>query len=166
MRWFPRLLKRQKYIRRLGTILANSLNTLLLPALNITISFLVIRLAGNRIWGEFVGVLILIQLGTHLIAWGNKEYLLREFSRHPTKIQAAWSKSLYARMWIFLILSFGVLVWFRPSLLTASLMAWGFGLLLSQSADVLILYNKDFLVSILVDTLQPCHHQHWDSHFC
>ena len=90
--WF-----RRKTRRRIGTVLLNSLNSLLQPVLNIAVSFIVVRRADEALWGAFVAVLIVVQLLLHVIAWGNKEYLLRAFSRTPAKIRTLWQTNITTR---------------------------------------------------------------------
>ena len=62
--------------RRTFTIVKYAINGLALPIVNFALSFLVTRFSSVDLWGEFVEVLLIVQLGTHILYWGNKEYLL------------------------------------------------------------------------------------------
>lgn len=145
------LAKGGRWQRRAFTILTNSINSLLLPVFNVIVSFLVIRLASVGLWGEFVNVLIIVQLAVHIIGWGNKEYLLRAFSRNPAQIAPAWQSSLITRLALFLafIVVAGFVGLSARRLLLVIL--WCLGLVIYQAHDVLILYRKDFLFSIVVE---------------
>jgi O-antigen/teichoic acid export membrane protein len=142
-----------KFRKRAGTVIANSVNSLLLPVFNIAISYLVIRFASVDLWGEFVQWLIIVQLGAHIVSWGNKEYLLRAFSFNPSQIAQAWQTSLISRSGLFVLLC-GMLVFVGTSLPQRLLLTfWSLGLVLFQSYDVLIVYKKDFLFAALVESL-------------
>ncbi|MBI3941983.1 MAG: polysaccharide biosynthesis C-terminal domain-containing protein [Chloroflexi bacterium] len=137
--------------RRAFLILANSLNNLILPVLNVVISILVVRLASVDLWGEFVQVLIVVQLGAHIISWGNKDYLLREFSQNPAQISRSWQTSLVTRGLLFAgFLPVAVGMGF-PVGQTTFILLWCLGTVLDQACDVLILYRKDFIFAILVE---------------
>lgn len=139
--------------RRLMTVLQNALNSLLLPVFNIVVSLLVVRLASEALWGGFVAVMVGVQLVAHIAAWGNKEYLLREFSRQPHQMAQHWQMSLTTRLVLFsgLALSFVV---FGGTLGRVLLMAlWGAALVLAQSYEVVVLYRKDFGYAIVVELI-------------
>lgn len=141
---------RRKLLRRVGVVLQNSFYSLLVPLVNIAISFLVIRLNSPALWGSFVEIMVVLHLLTHVAAWGNKEYLLREFSRSPQDIRQVWQTSLFSRLIFygaicgFLLLIPGASVW---------VLLWGLSIVLSQSFDVLIIYRRDFAFAIGTELL-------------
>lgn len=139
--------------RRLWTVVKNSLHSLALPIFSIIISYLVIKLASVERWGEFVNVMILVQLAAHVMGWGNKEYLLREFSRNPSQIALSWQSTLATRF--LLLLPFGiVLAWGEFSaVLCFWMFLWGIGQVYYQSFDVFVVYKRDFLFAMLVETV-------------
>jgi O-antigen/teichoic acid export membrane protein len=140
-----------KLRRRATVVIANSINGLVVPILNPIVSLLVIRLASAGLWGEFVNVLIVAQLGTHVIVWGNKDYLVREFSRNSARIAAAWQTCLITRLALFA--AFGGLIGLMgySPLRAGLLVLWCLGLVLDQSFDALILYKKDFALSTVIE---------------
>src|SRR5690242_878226 len=97
------LVRSSKIRKRALIVAANSANSLLLPLLSPLFSLLVIRLASVSLWGDFVKVLIVAQLAAHVAGWGNKDYLLREFSRGPARVAAAWQSSLFTRLGVFVL---------------------------------------------------------------
>jgi O-antigen/teichoic acid export membrane protein len=151
MRSSIRVLTSTKFQRRALAILTNALNTLVVPFLNPIVSLLVIRFASLELWGEFVHVLIIVQLAAHVLAWGNKEYLLREFSLNPTQIAGAWQTSLITRSVLLVALGAALLLSGLPAQRIALIMVWVLGLTLYQAYDVLILYRRAFAFSVLVE---------------
>lgn len=144
--------RQRKLWRRFFTIVQNSLNNLLVPIFGIVHSALVIRLASPDLWGAFVAVMLVPQLGAHIASWGNKEYLLRAFSRHPDEVAKNWQKSLVTRFLLAIALSL-LIVFFGYTLVQAILViAWGWALMLAQSYEVLILYRREFLFATVVES--------------
>jgi O-antigen/teichoic acid export membrane protein len=139
----------RKWLRRGATILQNAANNLLLPMFNIGISALVIRLTSPELWGEFVSLMVVVQFGAHLVSWGNKDYLLREFSLHPDQISQRWQTSLISRMVLFCLLC-GVLVFFAGQRWLVCIL-WGAGLVLAQSYEVYVLYRRAFAFTFVVE---------------
>lgn len=142
-----------KLLKRFQIILANSAHTLLLPAFNLLISLLVIRLASRTLWGEFVAVLIFMNLAIHIMHWGSKEYLLREFSRSPKRQGTDWQSVLLSRFLLGGIFLLSVLFWPGSGFQKGWLALWGIGALLHKSYDVLVLYHRRFLTALALDVV-------------
>jgi O-antigen/teichoic acid export membrane protein len=140
-----------KWQKRAWAITTSALNNLLLPLLGPVVSLLVIRLASAQVWGEFVGVLLVVSLGAHVVGWGNKEYLLREFSRQPARMAEAWQSGLWTRGLLALALSLGLMVWAGWTPRAGWLGLWALALWLEQSYDVLVTYHRAFGFALLVD---------------
>ncbi|MBP8003088.1 MAG: polysaccharide biosynthesis C-terminal domain-containing protein [Chloroflexi bacterium] len=145
------LMQLSKQRRRILLVATNSLNNLLLPIFNVGVSLLVIRLASVTLWGEFVNVLLTVQLGAHVISWGNKEYLLRAFSFNPSDITRPWQTAFLTRLLLYLgfmvVMSLGgwplswlIIIW-----------VWGLGLMVAQAAEVLVVYRRAFVFAVLVE---------------
>lgn len=96
--------------KRIQPILLNALNNLLPPLSSIFISLVVVRLSSIGLWGEYARFILLITFLTQIAAWGNKEYLAREFSKTPGQITILWNESIAARSLLLLPLSFFVLM--------------------------------------------------------
>ena len=145
---------RARLRRRAWLVVWNAANTLLIPLLNPIVSLAVVRLAGPSLWGDFVGVLIVVQLAAHVVAWGNKEYLLRQFSFSPAQAAHAWQSSLATRLLLFVAL-FGAAVVIALSGFAAypfaPVIGWTLGLVVYQSFDVIVLYKKSFVFSAAVE---------------
>lgn len=142
-----------KLLKRFQIILANSAHTLLLPAFNLLISLLVIRLASRTLWGEFVAVLIFMNLAIHIMHWGSKEYLLRAFSRSPKQQGADWQRVLLSRFLLAGLFLLCILFWPGSAFQKGWLALWGIGALLYKSCDVLVLYHRRFLTALLLEII-------------
>jgi O-antigen/teichoic acid export membrane protein len=137
--------------RRGLAVLMNALNSLAVPLVGPLFAFLVIRFASLDLWGEFVRALIVAQLAAHVAGWGNKDYLLREFSRFPGRLAATWQKNLLTRL--ALLAAFPVLLMvlgYSPAR-AGWLALCGLGLLLDQAYDVVVLYRRAFVFALVVE---------------
>ena len=143
-------IKWRKWLRRGQLVATNSLNSLLPMLFTPLLSLLIIRRSSDALWGAFVGVLIVVQLGAHVVAWGNGPYLLRAFSRNPSQIGSAWQSSLLTRLLLAAALAV-ILLFFYPAAQARWMILWGAALILHQSCAVLITYRRDFLFSALVE---------------
>ncbi len=145
-----------KTLKRAAVIIQNALNSLLQPFFGIIVSLLVIRLGSAAVWGGFVAVMVVVQFGAMIASWGNKEYLLREFSRHPQPEQMAtvWGRSFITRAALLLGLCVVLVAFFRYSQeRMAWMMLWGGGLMLAGSFEVLVVYRKRFAFALLVEAV-------------
>jgi len=145
---------RSRLRRRASPVILNAANNLLMPLLSPIVSLAVVRLAGADLWGDFVGVMIGVQLAAHAAAWGNKEYLLRRFSFSPAHAAQAWQSSLATRL-LLIVAPLGVTVVFALSGLASNWLApaivWTLGLVVYQSFDVIVLYKRSFVFSGAVE---------------
>ena len=146
-----RSLTTPRFRRRVILVAANLANGLLLPLLNPIVSFLVVRLASIELWGEYVALLIGLQLVAHIIGWGNKDYLLRQFSFTPTRLGELWRSSLLTRS--LLLLPFGVLAWWIDQEHALWLLIWCAVLVFDQAFEVWVTYRKDFVFSSAVELI-------------
>jgi O-antigen/teichoic acid export membrane protein len=136
--------------RRGRAVVLNALNSLAVPLAGPLVSFLVIRLASLDLWGEFVRALIVAQLAAHLAGWGNKDFLLREFSRHPGRLAEAWQRNLVTRLALLAALPV-LLALGQPLGRALWLTLCSLGLLLDQAYDVVVLYRRAFGFALVVE---------------
>lgn len=90
--------KTKKAIKRGGFVGLEGLNFVLKPLHSSLISLLIIRLFSVDLWGQFVVFLVAVELMVSLLNWGQKPFLLREFSLRPNKIGLSWSTAIIARI--------------------------------------------------------------------
>lgn len=141
----------RRWRRRAGLVIKNSAYGLLTPLLSSVVSAVVVRVASAELWGQLVNPLILVTFSAHILAWGNKEYLLRGFAQQPGRLAEQWQSSLLTRLalWPFFILV--VASQGTPLARVIWLAAWCLALLLAQSYDVLVLYRRDFTAALLIE---------------
>lgn len=140
-----------KQRRRLAVVATHSLNGLLSPVLNALISLLVIRLASVTVWGTFVQILLVVQLAAAVLNWGNKEYLLRAFSRRPGELASLWQTAFFTRWLLYLGFMGFIALWGWPLFWLWLIWLWGAGLMVAQSFEVMVLYRRAFVFALLVE---------------
>lgn len=139
-------LKRRRRWRRLAS---GSFYNLSLPLINVLVSLLVVRLGSVALWGSFVQVMLWVQLGAMVAGWGNKEFLLRAFSRRPDAIAGLWQRALLTRSLLLIPVAIALLLILAlghatDAGITAVAIVWLLGLFLYQSGDVLVVYRRAF----------------------
>lgn len=150
-RWV--LKRRRRWLR----IVSGSFYNLSLPLINVLVSLLVVRLGSVALWGSFVQVMLWVQLAAMVAGWGNKEFLLRTFSRHPNAIARLWQSALATRSLLLAPVALAlalILTLSRPTdaVTTAAAVGWLLGLFLYQSCDVLVVYRRAFGWAMAVET--------------
>lgn len=137
--------------KRLLNIFLFALRSGLIPAFNVLVSMLVVRLYSENLWGSFVGEYMWVTLAASLLSWGNKDFLLRIFSQNPAETSKNWQIAWSARtlllplVWLFFLLKY------QSFFCSIELLIWTFGLFFFQSYEVIILYEKDFEKMIAVE---------------
>lgn len=144
---------RRKIRRRLFIVAQNTLNSLLVPIFGIVVSLLVVRLASDELWGGFVAVMVVVQLASHIAGWGNKDYLLREFSRHPNDMASHWQTSLFTRLAFYAVICLSFMVIGSTLQRIGLMMLWGLALVIAQSYEVMVVYRKDFSFAIITEVI-------------
>jgi O-antigen/teichoic acid export membrane protein len=132
-------------------VVENTARNLAVPAANLAVSYVVISAASPELWGRFAVLLVVVGLCVHLLAWGNKEYLLRAMTADPGTVAALWQSSVLTRSLglpaIFLALAaFG----FAPGEL-GWLAAWIVLAFVFQSLDVVVLFEHRFRLAIAAE---------------
>lgn len=115
------------------------------------IPFLVIYYSEKEIWGEFVSILLFTLIATQFINWGNKEYLLRTFSKTPSEIKNVFSSNLITRLPLVILFSIIGIFYFKSDF-GIFIFLWLFGRFLIHSFEVLVVYEKKFISSTIVES--------------
>lgn len=139
-----------KQVDRALHIFLNGLRTLLSPLISIVFSYLIIHYYSKSLWGEFVPFLLYFYLATLISNWGNKDYLLRQFSLHPDQQKVIWQEFFQSRLPILLavlIPPFFAYNW-QDGLYLA---AWIGATYISQSIVPIMLYRRDYSWVILIE---------------
>ncbi|HSH01508.1 MAG TPA: polysaccharide biosynthesis C-terminal domain-containing protein [Anaerolineae bacterium] len=139
-----------KYWRRGRLIMANSVHSLVGIVFSPLISYLVIQRGSLRLWGELVAILVVVQLGAHIVGWGHKGYLVRAFSQQPAEVGRLWWENVATRGRVgVLFLLF--LLWWGGEQLGLAVFWWGVGLLWYQAQDSLVVYRQRFALAAGVE---------------
>ncbi len=145
MNQFSKTLKRSKLIG------LETFGFILRPLHTSLVSFLIIRYHDISLWGSFVVFLIGVELLTTLLNWGQKPYLLREFSLHPSTIGQQWSKASYARipLFLFAIITIVIVPSFREYFIPLSI--WVFFKWCGFLFEPIIQYHRKYGWSIAAE---------------
>lgn len=138
--------------KRIKTAGTNALRQLLVPAGNLLVSLLVVRLAAPELWGSFVKILVWITLASQIAMWGSKEFLLRHFSKAPAQVTEWWQNNLVSRLPVALLTTL-LLIYLIPATYLLFALVWYFFLFFTHSFEVLVIYQRKFVATILIESL-------------
>lgn len=140
--------------KRLPTILYNSLYSTANLFWTVIISYIVIKWSSVNMWGEFMALAAIITLGTHFVKWGNKTYLLKEFSANPSNLKETWNAVFMARIPIFFILLFSVVLYFfNNTTFVIIICLWILSDFIFTSFEAHLIYFKKFKLFFLIETI-------------
>ena len=125
---------------------------MLISVFAMLIPFLVIYYSNKEIWGKFVSILLFTLIATQIINWGNKEYLLRTFSETPSEIKNVFSSNLITRLPLVFLFSIIGFFYFKSDF-GIFIFLWLFGRFLIHSFEVLVVYEKKFISSSIVESI-------------
>lgn len=143
---------KNKSLQRLGLITNNTIRQIVVSLFGMVIPFLVIHFSSKGIWGSFVSVFLFSLIALQFINWGNKEYLLRKFSENPSKIAAVFSENIVTRFPLLALFSIAGFFLF-PVSFGFWIAIWLLGRYWNQSIEALILYQKEFNNSMIIEML-------------
>jgi hypothetical protein len=132
-----------KFLKRFFLIITNALKQISAQFINIFISVLIINQYSKALWGNFTSFLIYTSVLSIITSWGNKEYLLRAFSKTPSKINELFYNVLHVR-WILLLLGVIITLCIYETETAIYLSIWLISLFISQSLEVFLNYKKNF----------------------
>ncbi|MEM7038964.1 MAG: hypothetical protein AAF570_18430, partial [Bacteroidota bacterium] len=138
-------------LRKLSPVILNGGLSLMGPFINVMSSWLVIEWSGDHTWGEFVYILILTGLSMQVMNWGNREFLLRAFARHPDKAPLMWRHTLLVRGSLMFIALPVVLLSGLEMEAVSLVLLWILSGFIRQSFDVIVLFKKDFGFALLAE---------------
>ncbi len=139
-----------KNLNRIIFISSNAIRQISVSVVGVLIPLMVIEQASKQIWGEFVSILLYLLIATQIINWGNKEYLLRKFSENPSAIKANFSSILITRLPFVLFFSIIGLFLFKIEF-GLYIFIWIFGRFLIHSYEALVLFEKKFHASMVIE---------------
>ncbi|EDP71040.1 hypothetical protein FBALC1_01112 [Flavobacteriales bacterium ALC-1] len=138
-------------MRRLIIVGINTLRGFLTPLFNFFIAIIGIKFFGKENWGEVIDILLWVYFILIIANWGNREYLIRTYSRLPSKIYTLYFKSTLSRSPL-LLLSLLFFVFFKVDTailcIILSILMYCY-----SSLDSLIIYHQKFGLQLVSDIM-------------
>ncbi len=141
-----------RFLKRLSQISGYAARHLSTTLGNAIIAYSVIDLESTTTWGAFVKVYIPVTIINHIINWGNRDHLLREFSHRPASKSPMFWRSLQSRS-ALMPLGFIFLYLMIPGSYFIYCAIWVFLQFLYQSLDVLIVSERIFWISTIAELI-------------
>jgi len=130
-----------KYRKRALTAGLNTLRFLLVSLSQFILAKIVTDEKDLGIWGEVVHILIYVQMAAMVIAWGNREYTLREMGRAPANARGIWASALTSRFPL-LLLACILLIFLLPPGAGLPALIWTASLFVLHSFESIILFKE------------------------
>jgi len=140
-----------KNLKRLVSIVNNALFSLAPGVGNQLFSILVNRYFFPQWWGIIVELQLIQYFVTGICAWGNKEFLTREFGKLPLKAKSLWNLSLSSRFYLLLFPSLLVLFFFLPAATFVHVSLWIISRFFAQSFESIITTHKKFGYALAIE---------------
>ena len=124
-----------------------------MPLTQLLVSYLIIQHKSIELWGAYVEILVWVNLLILIGGFGNRDYLLKKFSLNPSNTINDWIENVCSRVVILaaLILSSLLFPVFQDALFIVIL--WIIMQFVSQSFQVLILFQKHFKFSVITELI-------------
>ncbi len=137
-----------KIFNKTTPILGNSLYQLLPGLVNQVLAFFVIKQSGTNNWGQVVSLQLVYYIIAHIISWGNKDYLLLQFSKHPAKINQYLQQSTLTRSLVLLSPTVLLVLIYYPFQTAIYLAGWIVLRFITQAMEAIIIYEKNFSLAL------------------
>lgn len=141
-----------KYLKRLKTISLFGMSQLLSVFSVLILSYIIIQFHSIELWGEYVEILIWTNVFLLFLSFGNNDYLLKLFSKNPSKINQQWTNNLIARSILLppsLLLILFIPIFNHLEWMIFIVILFQF---LNQSFKSLIVYHRKFILNIFVES--------------
>lgn len=145
-------MKLRKTLERIKLVLINILKQMLGQILTLVLSVFIFKYYSKELWGEFAAYFVYINILTVIISWGNKEFLIREFSKTPNKIIENFYLAFNSRL-LLLALAITCIPFVFPIRYFWFFAIWIVSVFVSQSLEVFWIYKRDYIKSILIEIL-------------
>ena len=137
-----------KIFSKTTPILGKSLYQLLPGLVNQVLAFFVVKQSGVTTWGQVVALQLVYYIAVHIVSWGNKDYLLLQFSKYPTKINHYLQQSILTRAFILLPPILLLVFFYSPFKTAIYLISWVVLRFISQALEAIITYEKNFSLAL------------------
>tara|TARA_R110002073_G_scaffold258681_1_gene421661 strand:+ start:11084 stop:12265 length:1182 start_codon:yes stop_codon:yes gene_type:complete len=141
-----------KTIQRFLPILTNGTRSIISPLISIAFAFVIVKYFSKQLWGEFVDIFLFMLILTLFSSWGNKNFLLRQFSKKPREIVSSWQYFFTSRFPILVICILSILLNYNL-IFSLWLSFWLVSSYIFQSFFSVLIYRRDFGKAILFELL-------------
>jgi O-antigen/teichoic acid export membrane protein len=121
------------------------------PIFNFLIALYGIKIFGKKDWGTMINALLSIFLIVFIISWGNKEYLIRKYSKQPAKVYYAFYSNFFSRS-LLLPLSLSIFLFF-----SVQNAIWCIALVILMHTynafESLVIYHQKFGAQFIAETI-------------
>lgn len=136
-------------MRRLRLIGINTIQGFANPAFNFLIVVFGVKIFGKEDWASLINVMLWVFFMTFMLGWGNRDYLLRKYSKAPGKMYHAFfsnflSRSLLLPFSLLFFIFFPVPIAFWAILLVVLTFTYA-------SLGTLIVYHQNFSAQLLAE---------------
>lgn len=133
------------------TIGINTIQGFANPAFNFLIVVFGVKIFGKADWASLINVMLWVLFTTFMFGWGNRDHLLREYSKAPSKMYHTFFSNFLSRC---LLLPFALLLFlFFPT----AIAIWAIILVLLtfaySSLSTLVVYHQKFGAQLLAETI-------------
>lgn len=138
-------------MRKLFNIGVSALQGFITPVFNFLIVIFGVKNFGKYQWGSLINVMLWVFLIVFILAWGNRDYLLRKYAQEPSKVyrnfyRNFFSRSLLLPFSLFLFLFFPLKIAFWAVLLV-------FLNFVYASLNTLVIYHQKFVIQLLAEVV-------------
>ncbi len=140
----------KKTFERIKLVSVNILKQMLGQMLTLALSVFIFKWYSKELWGGFAACFVYINIITIIISWGNKEFLIREFSKAPNRISENFYLIFNSRLPLLALAIISVLFLFPVDCFWFFTL-WIISIYISQSIEVFWIYKRDYIKSILVE---------------
>lgn len=137
-----------KIIHKITPVIGNSLYQLLPGLINQVLAFFVIKQSGAITWGQVVSLQLVYYIAAHIVSWGNKDYLLLQFSKNPAGINRFIQQSVLTRLFVLLLPVVILVLLYYPINIGLYLAGWIIFRFAAQSLEAIITYQKNFTLAL------------------
>ena len=133
------------------TITINTIRGFASPALNFLIAIVGLKHFGKEDWGILIDILLWVYFILIITNWGNKEFLIRKYSREPSKVNYLFYSSVISRSPLLILSSLFLL--FFPFNTAIISIVFSISLYLYSSLDSIIIHRQKFGIQLITDVV-------------
>ncbi len=141
----------KKVLSRVLMVALNGSNALIKAFSGLLISWLVLRFSTLDLWGEFTAYWVSLTLMSAIASFGNKDFLIREFSKKPNTINLLWNSYFWSRAIILLGLIPIFMILFPTQSLFFLAAIWFILNFIQLSFDCLNVFSKNFWFALFCE---------------